>query len=29
MIGGYWRQVANSWSGGTTVHAAPNPKAGA
>jgi len=27
MIGGYWRQVANSWGGGTTLEAAPNPKA--
>jgi acetoacetate decarboxylase len=27
MIGGYWRQVGNSWRGGTTVAAAPNPKA--
>jgi len=27
MIGGYWRQVGNSWGGGTTVAAAPNPKA--
>lgn len=27
MIGGYWRQVANSWHGGTTLHAEPNPRA--
>lgn len=27
MIGGYYRQVANSWKGGTTLHAEPNPKA--
>ncbi len=28
MIGGYWRQVGNSWHGGTTVYAEPNPMAG-
>ncbi len=27
IIGGYYRQVGMSWRGGTTLHAAPNPKA--
>lgn len=27
MIGGYWRLVGTSWAGGTTVAAAPNPRA--
>lgn len=26
MIGGYYRRVGNSWGGGTTLHAEPNPK---
>ena len=28
MIGGYYRQVGMSMAGGTTLWAAPNPKAG-
>jgi acetoacetate decarboxylase len=27
MIGGYYRQIATSWNGGSTLHAEPNPKA--
>ncbi len=26
LIGGYWRRVGNSWAGGTTLHAEPNPR---
>ena len=27
MIGGFYREVANSWNGGTTLHAEPNSRA--